>query len=299
MRRRRFLESGLKAGALAGLATAIGPLASLAEAPPDLVAVRGGSPEQLFDAAIAELGGMRAFVRPGQKVVVKPNVAWDVPPERAANTNPRLVQRIVEQCREAGAGAVYVFDNTCDDWRRSYRTSGIEAAVRAAGGTMVPANSEGRYHPVQVGGRALEQASEHELVLEADVLINVPVLKSHGSAGITVAMKNLMGVVWDRSYWHGHDLHQCIADFATHRRPTLNVVDAYDVMVRHGPRGGSREDVARMGSLLLGRDLVMVDAAAARLFGLEPAAVRYIRLAAAQGAGSMDLGAAAIRRVQL
>jgi len=303
MRRRDFLQTSFKAGTLAGLGATLGPLAALGEEgrrlPYDLVAAKGAPPDKLFDAAIAALGGMGSFVRPGQTVVVKPNIAWDVPPERAANTHPLLVQRVVEHCREAKAKAVYVFDFTCDDWRRSYQTSGIEAAVKAAGGVMAPGNSEGYFHPVRVGGRSLTEAKEHELVLEADVVINLPVLKSHGSAGITVAMKNLMGVVWDRGFWHRNDLHQCIADFAGYRRPTLNVVDAYNVMMRNGPRGGTERDVVRMETLLVSPDLVTADAAAARLFGLEPDAVRYIRLAAAAGSGRKDLENLAIHRITL
>ena len=114
----------------------------------------------------------------------------------------------------------------------------------------------------------MREAKEHELILQADVLINVPVLKSHGGARLTVAMKNLMGAVWDRGEWHANDLHQCIADFATHRKPDLNVVDAYNVLLRHGPRGVSAADVSNMRSQLLSTDLVTADAAAAKLFGL-------------------------------
>jgi len=304
MLRRTFLKGSLDTALLAGAGATLGPLAgALADEarkiPYDLVAVKGGTPDRLFDAAIEAVGGIRAFVSPGQTVVVKPNIAWDVPPERAANTHPLLVQRIVELCRQAGAKAVYVFDYTCDSWQRTYRTSGIEAAVKTAGGTMAPGDGAGYFHPVTVRGRSLPDAREHELILESDVFINVPVLKSHGSAGITVAMKNLMGTIWDRQYWHAHDLHQCIADFATYRRPTLNVVDAWNVLAQHGPRGVSEQDVVRMESLLLSTDMVVADAAAARLMGVEPDGVRYIRLAATLGAGRKDLEGLAIKRINL
>lgn len=301
MYRRDFLKTSLNAGLCA-----INPLGALWAAtepanslPYDLVAVKNGSPEQMFDAGIAALGGMGTFVKPGQTVVVKPNIGWDVPPELAANTNPRLVQRIIEHCLEAKAKAVYVFDYTCDDWQRSYRTSGIETAARQAGAKMAPGDGEKYFHPVEVGGRNLLDAKEHELILGSDVFINVPVLKSHGSATLTVAMKNLMGIIWDRRFWHRHDLHQCIADFACYRKPSLNVVDAYNVMLRNGPRGGSAQDVAQMQTQLLSTDMVAVDAAAARLFGAEPQSIPYIRLAAAQGAGRLDLEKLRIQRIRL
>lgn len=305
MQRRNFLKA-MGASAWPALGLGIGDLgrralaAELAAGPPDLVAVRNGEPDVLFDRGIEAFGGMGRFVKKGQTVVVKPNIGWNVPPERAANTNPRLVRRIIEHCLQAGAKQVYVFDHTCDAWRDSYRTSGIEQAVKEAGGKMAPGHSEGYFQTVAVAqGRRLREAKEHELVLQADVLINVPVLKSHGGARLTMAMKNLMGIVWDRGEWHANDLHQCIADFATYRKPDLNVVDAYNVLMRHGPRGVSAADVALMKSQLLSTDLVTVDAAAAKLFGLEPDAVDYIRIAHELGVGRKDLESLNIRRIAL
>jgi uncharacterized protein (DUF362 family) len=306
MQRRRFLTA-LGVGAWAGAGLALGGYGRRLDAgepsagTPDLVAIRNGEPEALFDHGIEALGGMGRFVKKGQKVVVKPNIGWNVPPERAANTNPRLVRRIVEHCLQAGAKEVYVFDHTCDAWRDSYRASGIEQAVKDAGGKLAPGNSESYFQTVAIpGGQRLRRTQEHELVLGADVFINVPVLKSHGGARLSVAMKNLMGVVWDRGEWHSNDLHQCIADFATYRKPDLNVVDAWNVMLRHGPRGVSTADVVNMRSQLLSTDLVTADAAAARLFGLkQPEEVGYIRIAGEMGAGRMDLENLAIRRIVL
>ena len=306
MQRRRFLTA-LGVGAWAGAGLALGGYGRRLDAgepsagTPDLVAIRNGEPEALFDHGIEALGGMGRFVKKGQKVVVKPNIGWNVPPERAANTNPRLVRRIVEHCLQAGAQEVYVFDHTCDAWRDSYRASGIEQAVKDAGGKLAPGNSESYFQTVAIpGGHRLRRTQEHELVLGADVFINVPVLKSHGGARLSVAMKNLMGVVWDRGEWHSNDLHQCIADFATYRKPDLNVVDAWNVMLRHGPRGVSTADVVNMRSQLLSTDLVTADAAAARLFGLkQPEEVGYIRIAGEMGAGRMDLENLAIRRIVL
>ena len=306
MQRRRFLAA-LGVGAWTGAGLALGGYGRRLDAgepsagTPDLVAIRNGEPEALFDHGIEALGGMGRFVKKGQKVVVKPNIGWNVPPERAANTNPRLVRRIVEHCLQAGAKEVYVFDHTCDAWRDSYRASGIEQAVKDAGGKLAPGNSESYFQTVAIpGGHRLRRTQEHELVLEADVFINVPVLKSHGGARLSVAMKNLMGVVWDRGEWHSNDLHQCIADFATYCKPDLNVVDAWNVMLRHGPRGVSTADVVNMRSQLLSTDLVTADAAAARLFGLkQPEEVGYIRIAGEMGAGRMDLENLAIRRIVL
>ncbi len=306
MQRRTFLKT-LGAGVWTGAHLALlgrGQRADAGEvtagAVPDLVAVKNGEPEALFDRGIEALGGMGRFVKKGQRVVVKPNIGWNVPPERAANTNPRLVRRIVEHCLQAGAREVYVFDHTCDDWRDCYRTSGIEQAVKEAGGKIAPGNSEGYFQQIALPhGQRLRAAKEHELILGADVVINVPVLKSHGGAKLSVAMKNLMGMVWDRGEWHANDLPQCIADFTTYRKPDLNVVDAYNVLQRHGPRGVSENDVVRQRSQLLTTDLVTADAAAAKLFGVEPDTVDYIRIAHAMGVGRKDLENLVIRRIVL
>jgi uncharacterized protein (DUF362 family) len=264
----------------------------------DLVAVKGGEPDVMFQKGIEALGGIRTFVKKGQKVAVKPNIGWDVTPERAGNTNPKLVAEVVRQCLTAGAKEVYVFDNPCDNWQRCYKNSGIESAVKDVGGKIAPAHSEGYYQEVSIpNGKNLTKAKEHELILGSDVFINIPILKHHGGSRLTIAMKNLMGNVWDRGFWHRNDLHQCIADFATFRKPTLNIVDAYNIMKQNGPRGVSVNDVVLMKSLLISTDIVSIDAAAAKLFGINPTDVRHIQIAADQKVGRLDLENLNVKRI--
>lgn len=266
----------------------------------DLVAVRGGEAAAMFDAGIKSLGGMSAFVKKGQRVVLKPNIGWDVVPERAANTNPALVGRIVQHCINAGAKEVVVFDNTCDNWIRSYNNSGIEKAVKESGGKIAPGNTESYYQAVSVEkGKRLTSAKVHELILESDVFINVPILKDHGSAKLTICMKNLMGIVWDRGYWHRNNLHQCIADFATFRKPDLNIVDAYNVMKQNGPKGVDEGDVILMKAQIISTDMVAADAAAAKLLNFEPKDIPYIRIANEMGVGKMDLQNLNINRIKI
>ncbi|GAP44904.1 uncharacterized conserved protein, DUF362 family [Lentimicrobium saccharophilum] len=305
MKRREFILKGVSAGLVTGTSLSIGGLSGMASVLPaqsayDLVAVRDGEPDVMFDRAIASLGGMTKYVRKGQKVVVKPNIGWDVSPERAGNTNPKLVGRIVKHCLEAGASEVYVFDNTCDAWNLCYKNSGIEKAVKDAGGKIVPGNTENYYKTVQIPkGKRLKEARVHELILNSDVFINVPVLKHHSSASISLAMKNLMGVVWDRRYWHRNDLHQCIADFVTWRKPTLNVIDGYRVMLRNGPRGVSEADVVLMKQLIVSADIVAADAAATLVFGSKPQDIPHIRIANEMKLGTMDLTKLNINRIKI
>lgn len=307
MDRRQFINKGIGAGILAGTSLLWGKQNSIfgRTLPPssssyDLVAVRGGEPHVMFDKAIESLGGMKQFITKGQAVVVKPNIGWDVSPERAGNTNPKLVKRIIEHCFNAGAKEVYVFDHTCDNWTRTYKNSGIEQAAKEAGAKVVSGETEGYYQEVAIpGGKSLQKAKVHELLLGSNVLINVPILKVHDGARATISMKNFMGVVWDRSYWHRNNLQQCIADFATYCKPTLNVVDAYNVMKANGPRGTSVDDVVSMKSLLLSRDIVTADAAAAKLLGFEPEEIEHIKIANEMRIGRMDLSSLSINRIKL
>jgi len=296
--KKSFGASVVVSAALAGTYENLFAVSSSASVPYDLVAVKGGEPDVMLQKGMEALGGIRAFVKKGQKVVLKPNIGWDVSPERAGNTNPKLVGEIVRQCCNVGASEIYVLDHTCDNWQRSYKNSGIESAVKDAGGKIAPAHTEGYYQEISIpNGKSLTKAKEHELILSADVFINIPVLKCHDGTRLTITMKNLMGNVWDRSIWHRSDLHQCIADFATIRKPTLNIVDAYNVMKRNGPRGVSVEDVVLMKSLLISTDMVAIDTAATKLFGLNPSDVRYIQLAADQKVGRMDLENLRIKRI--
>jgi len=311
MKRREFLTKSIGAGIAAGAGLAMVNFDNIGASEKlsyinsnlgeyDLTAVMGGEPAEMFDKAIAALGGMGRYVKKNQKVVVKPNIGWDASPERAANTNPFLVKRIIEHCIQAGAKEVVVFDYTCDNWQLCYSNSGIEKAVKDAGGKIAPGNSESYYHPVVVPkGKVLKEAKEHELILGADVFINVPILKNHEGATLTISMKNLMGIVWDRRFWHRNDLQQCIADFATYRKPTLNVVDAYRVMKQNGPKGKTVNDVTTMKYLIMSEDMVAADAAAAKLFGMDPKSVDHIRIAAEMGAGRMDLDKLKINRIKI
>lgn len=304
MNRREFLKKGLVltvgAGALALPGNLGKGLGVAVAAPADLAAVKGGETPEMFDRGLAALGGIGRFVSKGQTVVVKPNIAWDVEEELGANTNPALVARIVRRCLEAGASKVLVFDHTCDLWKRSYAKSGIEEAATRAGAKVVPADQAEAYRKAVIrGAKVLKETRVHELILQSDVFINVPILKSHGGAGLTIAMKNLMGIVWDRGEMHSRGLHSCIADLSLLRKPDLNVVDAYRVMTRSGPRGTSAKDVTIRKAQILSADIVAADAAAAKIFGTEPGSIGYIRQASELKVGTMDLERLRIERISL
>jgi len=306
MDRRDFFKKVFSVAAVAGISSitkSVPLLAAEAETankkPPDLIAIRNGTPEKMFDKGIAALGGMKKFIRKGQTVVVKPNIAWIANPEGAADTNPILVKRVIEQCFGAGASRVYVFDHTCDDSNTTYNVSGIEKAAREANATVVQANKESYFQEVRVpGAHALKQVKVHELILESDVFINIPILKHHGSTRMTCAMKNLMGVVWDRAYYHRTDLNRCIAEFPLYRKPDLTIVDAYNILT-DGPRAKSLEHVVNKKMQLISKDMVALDAAASKILGEEVENITYIKIATDLGLGTSNLDEVNIKRIDL
>jgi uncharacterized protein (DUF362 family) len=307
MKRRDFFKTSVAAGAAFGLSLNSVEALPARAAAPDLVAVMGGEPAAMLVKALEAMGGIGSFVKKGQKIVIKPNIGWDRTPDRAANTNPELIGELIRQCLSAGASKVTVFDHTCDDWQKCYKSSGIEAIVKSAGGTILPGNNESYYKEVKIpGGAKLKSVKIHEALLEADAWINVPILKHHGGAKLSCAMKNYMGIVWDRQIFHSGDLQQCIADICTwDKKPALNIIDAYRMMAKNGPQGRSIADVQMPKQLLASRNIVALDAAALAVFNqfapqkLTLEAVGHIGGGQELKLGSVDLSKLNIARIKM
>jgi uncharacterized protein (DUF362 family) len=245
---------------------------------------------------------MGKFVKAGQRVVVKPNIGWDRSVEQAANTHPEVVTAVVKMCLEAGAGEVLVFDRTCNDQRLCYRRSGIEAAVEAIGERRVRIfqPDERRYRPVAIpGGKAISSWEIYEEALAADVFVNVPIAKHHGLSGLTMGLKNVMGVLGGNRGRIHTDFDEKIVDANLGRPSHLVVLDATRVLLAHGPQGGRLEDVAHPGVVVAGSDVVAVDAYSTRFFGKAPGDIPHIVRAAERGLGTMDLAKVAVREETL
>lgn len=310
MKRRDFLKTSAVVGATLslnfdGLHAALSTNEVTVEKAPDLVAVMGGEPDVMLNKALDALGGIGNFIKKGQNVVIKPNIGWDRTPELAANTNPDLIKALVKKCIDAGAKKVTVFDHTCDNWQKCYEKSGIAEAVKAAGGVIVPGNDEIYYKEVSIpNGVSLKTAKIHEALLEADAWINVPILKNHGGAKMTISMKNYMGIVWDRGFFHKNDLQQCIADICTwNKKPVLNIVDAYRVMRQNGPQGKSISDVSQLKTLIVSSNIVAADTAALRFFNqvekMDLSAVGHIGKGEAHKLGTTNLDKLTIKRIKI
>ena len=254
-----------------------------------LAVASGGEIEEMVRSTVKALGGMDKLVRKGDIVVLKPNIGWAQPPENGASTNPDVVATIVKLCIEAGAKKVKVFDNTLDDKRRAYSETGIGKAAQDAGADT-PFIDDSRFVELEIpDGKTLKKWLTYRDALECDVLINVPVAKVHNSSSLTLAMKNLMGIVGgNRGLWH-QDLHTHIADFSTAVKCDLTIIDGYRVMVRNGPRGGRPDDVEVKKTIAVCKDIVAADAFAAKeLFGREPKDIGYIQQGHERGIGNME-----------
>jgi uncharacterized protein (DUF362 family) len=250
-----------------------------------LAVARGPSPAENARRAVEALGGMAAFVRPGERVVIKPNAGWNRTEEQAANTNPDVVGQLVRMARAAGASKVWVTDVPVNVAERCFERSGLTRAVGEAGGTLVlPGPSDFRL--AEVGGRVLRVAEVVWPLLEADRVINVPVVKHHSLTGATMCLKNWFGVIGGHRVRLHQDIHRAVVDLAGMVRPTLTVMDATRVMVANGPSGGSLDDVKRVDTVVAGVDEVAMDAYGASFLGLAPADVGSVAEGERAGLGT-------------
>ncbi len=235
---------------------------------------------------------MRTFVKPGARVVIKPNIGFDRPPEMAATTHPLVVRTLAELALEAGASQVRIFDRPCNEARRCYHNSGILPAIKALDNSKVRCEYMDRRKFVTTSipqGRVLKSWDIYRDALEADCYINVPVAKQHGRAGLSLGLKNSMGILGgNRGHWH-RQLEQNLADLATVLRPTLTVIDATRMLLRNGPQGGNLRDVQINDTILASSDPVAADACASLLFGRAPDEIGSTVTAASMGLGTMQL----------
>lgn len=293
-RRDFFRDLGLAAGATAlfgknALATdkAVWPYAPYKSA--QVVVCKGGQYLPLLAKAFDKLGGLRRYIPDGATVLVKPNIGWDRTPEYAATTNPWVVAAVIKLVLEAGAKEVRVFDNPCDDGRRTYDQSGIADAARAAGAKVSYVDTSRGKTVALPAGVAVQKAEIYAEVFDCDVIINVPIAKDHGIAGLTLGMKNLMGLLVEgRGRWH-NKINQKLVDLAQVITPTLTVIDASRIMTGNGPSGGDLGLVKKLDQLIVTADVTAADAYAATLFGMDPADLGVVREAQKREWGTADL----------
>ncbi len=267
---------------------------------PVLTVATGTDYDAMVRKLLEPLGGIGAFVKPGTRVVVKPNIGWDRSPEQAANTHPDVLRAVVKLVLEAGADSVMIFDRTCNEERRCYHNSGIKPAMDDLKESRVSCDyiDDRKFVPVDIrNGKSLSRWSFYKEALEADCYINVPVAKHHSLARLTIGMKNIMGVIGGRRGSIHQNMGQNLADLNSVLYPDLTIVDATRILLRNGPQGGRLTDVKRLDTLLASRDIVAADAYATTLFGMRPEEVPSTRAGHAMGLGQMDLSKVNVTRV--
>jgi len=303
--RRTFIGKSLSAGAAMTVAAGF-PLGVRAGAQTGFdIAVARGDVSQAVRAAVDSLGGMSRFVSQGNRVILKPNMSFPNPPEWGSTTHPDVVRTLAEMCLEAGARRVAVIDQPLRRPEVCLRRSGIAAACEDLSNVNVVALSEQKFYtrvtvPDGVELREVEIARD---VLQSDVLINIPVAKSHMATGVSLSMKNLMGLIWDREYFHQFiDINQGVADLATLIKPDLIVTDATRPMTTAGPGGPGR--VVQLDTIIAGTDPVAVDAYTVPLaewYGQQFTGenVKFIKAASALGLGEIDVSKLSIKEIEV
>jgi uncharacterized protein (DUF362 family) len=265
-----------------------------------LAVARGADPAAITEAALKALGGIERFVKQGSDVIVKPNICTDYYPyEYGATTNPTVVATLVRLALGAGAKRVRVMDFPFGGKAESaYVKSGIEEAVKAAGGEMEIMNPN-KYKTTQIPqGKAMKDWKIYQEVLTCDILIDVGIAKHHSLARMTGAMKNLLGVVQNRGGVHSI-MTDGLGDLLSVIKPGLTVVDAVRTLMRNGPSGGNLDDVQLNNTVIASQDMVAADAYATSFFGLAGKDIGYIRSAAGRGLGTMDLNSVKVEEISL
>lgn len=265
----------------------------------DLAVAKGDNPALLVRKAIEALGGIDRFVRKNDTVVIKPNIGWNRAPEYAATTNPEVVAALVRLCRAAGAKRVKVFDRTCNDAAMSYANSGIADAVRKSGGSIYHVIDAKFVPGIFPAGSAMETWPVYRDAAECDCFINVPVAKHHGLSGLTLSMKNLMGVCGGNRGQIHWNIDRKLAELVKFINPELTVIDAFRILTRNGPSSGNLRDVRMTQTVIAGTDPVLADSYAATLFDLKPEEIGHIQAAVKLQAGSSDLARAKITKIRI
>ena len=305
-KRREFLKTGLAASAAlvtGGPGLFLGPDVAHAQSGPDLSIARGKRPSEITRAAVDALGGIGKFVKPGAKVVIKPNMSFARRPDEGCNTHPEVVAETAKMCVEAGASKVMVLDNVLHHADDCIKLSGIAAACQNIPKTTVhTVNTHRLFTQADVpDGSRIKRMEVMKDVLSADVLIAVPTGKSHSQAGVSLSMKGMMGLIWDRGTFH-RSLDVSIVDMVTLLKPHLIVVDGTRILSDGGPSGPGK--VIPMNLVIASADMVAADAQMVQLgkwYGrkFKPDQVRHIRLAAQRGLGRIDLSNLSIKEVKV
>ncbi len=305
MNRRDFIHRTAAGLTVAGLLDRLDALAASGTETHDLAVVKGPSVATAVEAAIAAIGGIGAFVKPGNIVLLKPNCSFPNPPAWGSTTHPEAIRAVATLCFGAGAKRVVVTDFPMSRAAQCFERSGLNELLRSMPElTFVELKEESQFEPVPVpGGVEAKELRIAKLIGKSDILINLPTAKTHSATGVSFGLKNLMGLLWDRWPFHQqYNLHEALSDLASVVRPRLTILDAEYALVTNGPQGPGRTEQLR--TMVAGRDIVAVDSAGCGLAEWNnrqtaPESIRHIANAARRGIGTADLGSLKLFRKEL
>jgi uncharacterized protein (DUF362 family) len=243
-------------------------------------------------AAVHALGGMAAFVRPGEAVLIKVNAAFATPPLLGATSHPEAVSTVVKLCLEAGAASVTVADNPINDPASCFALSGIAAAAQAAGAQVLLPSAD-LFEPYSVPeGRLIQSWPVLCIPLRGvQRVIGLAPVKDHHRSGASMTLKNWYGLLGGRRNIFHQQIHTIILELAMMIRPSLVILDGTQSMVNNGPTGGSLADLAPTQTVLAGSDPVAVDSMGAGLLGKTPGQLPHLVMAQRAGLGTTDFKA--------
>jgi uncharacterized protein (DUF362 family) len=251
--------------------------------------VTGSDRAKAVGRAIDLLGGLGRFVKKGQTVAIKPNIAFASPPMLGATANPDLVAEVVRLCYAAGAKQVLVTDNPINDPASCFTLSGIAKAATAAGAKVILPKDSLFRHTTLAGGKLIRNWPVYfGPFSKVDRLIGISPIKHHHRSGASMAMKNWYGLLGGRRNVFHQDINTIIAELAMMVKPTLVILDGTDVMMTNGPTGGSVSDLKRKNTLIASTDMVAADSFGCSLLDLRPSDLPYLAKANQAGAGTTD-----------
>ncbi len=243
----------------------------------------------MFERAMQALGGMEAFIKRGDRVLLKVNAAFATSPLLGATTHPDLLLAVASLCLKAGAAQVTVTDNPIHSPESCFELTGIGEAARQAGARVILPH-EGLFSPVSLaGGKLIQNWPVLTGALRGvNKVVALSPVKDHHRAGASMSLKNFYGFLGGRRNVFHQDINGIIAELALLMRPTLVVLDGTQSMMTNGPTGGSLSDLKATNMLAVSTDPVAVDGFGMELLGRALTEAPYILLAQAAGAGRAD-----------
>ena len=251
--------------------------------------VKGKKRSQTLQKAFDLLGGLSRFIVKGDKVLIKPNIAFATSPTLGATTHPEIITTMIDLCFKAGASKVSILDNPINDPASCYLLTGIEDAVKNTKADLIlPKENLFRNMTLKNGKLIKNWPLLYKPLIESTKVIGLAPIKNHHRSGASMSMKNWYGLLGGRRNVFHQDINTIVTELAMMIRPTLVVLDGFDVMMTNGPTGGSISDLKQKNTIIVSTDQVAADTVGAGLLNLKSKDLPYLSMAERAGVGSTN-----------